>query len=343
MTPPTVPSRTDATEAEGRPIKFAIFNHKGGVGKTTLSVNLAAAMGRLGFSVLLVDSDPQCNLTAYLLEEGVVDKLLDESDSESGRTLWSGVKPISEATGPVRKLDPMKTRLANCVLLPGDLRLSEFEQDLANYWSQAKDDKLAGFNGTTAISAIVQHASAGADVVFYDSGPNVGPLNRSIILDCDYVIVPAACDAFSVRALKTLGKTLVTWIRRWRKIAEDATDDKPLLSGEPHLLGMVLQGFKVYGGGMVRPAARYRAKIERRLPPDLLAPLRKLGPEYAPATASECLIGEVKNFTSLVQQALEQRVALWSVYGGAGYQLQEAQDAFDEIAKEVVNRSGVTK
>src|SRR2546423_4677883 len=89
--------------------RLAIFNHKGGVGKTTLTMNMGAALVELGHRVLLVDSDPQCNLTSYLVEGAVVDDLLDNSDGPRGQTVWSAVKPISEALGGVRVVKPIET------------------------------------------------------------------------------------------------------------------------------------------------------------------------------------------------------------------------------------------
>ena len=82
-----------------RAARIAVFNHKGGVGKTTLTANLGAALAEKGKRVLLLDTDPQCNLTSYLLAEDVVDDLLDYSDSKNGQTVWSAVKPVVEGDG----------------------------------------------------------------------------------------------------------------------------------------------------------------------------------------------------------------------------------------------------
>ncbi len=85
----------DQISKRHRAKRIAIYNHKGGVGKTTLSINIAYALTDLGKSVLLVDSDPQCNLTSYLIEASIVDKMLDASDTVAGQTLWSAIKPVT--------------------------------------------------------------------------------------------------------------------------------------------------------------------------------------------------------------------------------------------------------
>src|ERR1019366_9979467 len=92
--------------------RLAIFSHKGGVGKTTLTVNIAAALAAMGKRILLVDSDPQGNLTSYLVEESVVDDLLDNADTDKGQTIWSAVKRIVEATGEIKQIAALE-RLTN--------------------------------------------------------------------------------------------------------------------------------------------------------------------------------------------------------------------------------------
>ena len=91
---------TDGDKAmESECVRIACFNHKGGVGKTTLSVNVGEAWRNLATESLLLDSDPQCNLNAHVIESTVVDDLLNHSDSKSGRTIWSAMKPVCEGTG----------------------------------------------------------------------------------------------------------------------------------------------------------------------------------------------------------------------------------------------------
>ena len=163
------------------PPRIALFNHKGGVGKTTLTVNLAFALARLGMTVLLVDSDPQCNLTSYLVQAEVVNKWLDESEGKKGNTVWSGLRPVVQLGREIEEIEPYE-RADDIFLLPGDIKLSEYELDLQQSWIDCLQRKTKGFMGTTALARLVEVTAAKvkADFIFYDVGPNIGPLNRAI-------------------------------------------------------------------------------------------------------------------------------------------------------------------
>lgn len=322
-------------------IRLSIFNHKGGVGKTTLTVNIAAALAEMGKKVLLVDSDPQGNLTSYLVEESVVDDLLDKADSPEGGTLWSAVKPIVEASGEIKPIQALE-RLTNIFLLPGDVRLSEFEQELSPLWNESFQRKQKGFRGTTALSRVVNQAARNheIDFVFYDAGPNIGPLNRVILLDCDAFIVPAACDLFSLRALKTLGRTLVTWIEDWQTILELAPDDMYLLPGLPKFLGYIPQRYRVWGGAPAADYSKYLPRIEKSIGADVVAVLKRADPRLVPESATGNQLGQIKDFGRLASAAQTEGRPIKDVSVANRAESDQARQAFHEIAIEVVKRTG---
>lgn len=309
--------------------KIAIFNHKGGVGKTTLTVNIASAMVGLGKKVLCVDTDPQCNLTSYLLDDPTVDKLLDESDSPAGRTVWSALRPLSEETGDFKKISPLERPPSGLYLLPGDIQLSAFEEDLPDAWRDCQFRKSRGYRSISSISRLTNEISLDLDIdyVFFDSGPNIGPLNRMILLDCDYLIVPAACDVFSVRALKTLGKAISKWIVDWKTIKMLAPDGVPLLVGMPRLLGYIPQGFRVYGDDIAYAFRSYIPKIEKSLYTEVIVRMRELDGNLAPEGTSGLKLGQVKNFGSHAIDAQRIGSAMWSL---------EAKRAFKSIARRII-------
>src|SRR6185437_2614682 len=293
-----------------RPIRIALYNHKGGVGKTTLTINIAAALCKLGKRVLLIDSDPQCNLTSYLIDETVVDKLLDESDSSEGATIWTAIKPIVEAEGGVADVSPIDTSTDGLSLLPGDIRLAEFEACLNELWADCLQRRVRGYRGISSLSTVAKRAAkdAEADFIFYDTGPNIGPLNRIILLDVDYFIVPVACDLFSLRALKSLGQSLYGWITSWETISEFAPDDVPLISGKPKFLGYIPQQFRTYGGQIASAALPFVSRLERGIFSDVVKVLRSIDPSLAPPSLKGTKLGDVKAFGSLVQKGQEQGV-----------------------------------
>ncbi|MCH8098428.1 MAG: ParA family protein [Proteobacteria bacterium] len=321
--------------------RLAIFNHKGGVGKTTLTVNIADEIAALGKNVLLVDSDPQCNLTSYLIDEEVIDDLLDHSDEDVGKTVWSALKPIVEGSGDIREIKPYELPNGNRYLIPGDIRLSEFEAELGDFWGQCLQRKVRGFRGTTALSILVNQISARLDIdyVFYDSGPNIGPLNRAILLDCDYFIVPVAPDLFSVRALKTLGRTLARWIEEWRTIVDLAPEGIYLLPGTPQFLGYIPQRFRVYGGQPTLTHSKYLSIIERRIGSEVIAVLRTVDTELAPQGRRGAKLGEIKDFGTLVTASQHEGVPLAKVHACSNEQRSMIHTSFHQIAVKIIERT----
>jgi cellulose biosynthesis protein BcsQ len=327
------------SKASRKAKRIALFNHKGGVGKTTLTVNLAFALSKLGQTVLLVDSDPQCNLTSYLVQSDVVDKWLDESEGPKGATVWSGLRPVVHLNSDIKTVKPYE-RAERVFLIPGDIRLSEYELDLQQAWLDCLQRRMKGFNTTTALSRIVDNAceTVQADYVFYDIGPNIGPLNRAILLDCDYFIVPAACDYFSIRALKTLGHSIAGWLRDWSVIFQLAPKDVPLLAGSPVFIGYVLQRFRMYGGDLVAAHARFARALEKAVFSDVIAVLREIDASLAPGNLAQFKLGQIKDFTSLASSAQSEGVSFGDASTGAQYLRDEANTSFGDFAQKVVSR-----
>ena len=318
------------------PVRITLFNHKGGVGKTTLTANIAFALAEMGKSVLLVDSDPQCNLTSYLLPDEQVDDLLNESSGSEGQTVWSAVHPVVHNTGPGRLVEPQA--VGDLELLPGDIKLSEFEEFLYDSWTDSLKRRLGALRAITTISRLVdqRHRQSPLDYVFYDTGPNIGPLNRVLLLDSDFFIVPVACDLYSVRALATLGQAMSRWIFDAETIAAIAPDNATLLTAKPTLLGYIPQRFRVYGQKMVKEASLYLREIKNRVQEDVAVVLREQEACLAPPRSVDPMLGQVKDLASLVQAAQREGVPIWECSLATTSQAKSTRSTFRKIAKCIV-------
>ena len=158
--------------------KIALFNHKGGVGKTTLTINIANAIAEAGKTVLLIDADPQCNLTSFYLDESLLEKILEDSNENgTGETLWSAVKPVVQGRGGVVSVAEWKVPKRSIYLLPGDVLLSDYEEELPSAWTECFARRTRGYDVTTALSQVANGCAAKikADVCFYDVGLMLEP------------------------------------------------------------------------------------------------------------------------------------------------------------------------
>ena len=160
---------------------IAIANQKGGVGKTTTSVNLAAALGILEKKVLLIDADPQANATSGL---GI--------DVES---VTEGTYQVLEHSTSVKNAT-VKTDTPNLSLIPAHIDLVAIEIELV-------DKEQREYMLQKAIAPVKDDY----DFILIDCAPSLGLLTLNALTAADSVIIPIQCEYF---ALEGLGKLLNT-------------------------------------------------------------------------------------------------------------------------------------
>ncbi|CAM1357846.1 Chromosome partitioning protein ParA [Tenacibaculum sediminilitoris] len=178
---------------------IAIANQKGGVGKTTTSVNLAAALGVLEKKVLLIDADPQANATSGL---GL--------DVES---IEIGTYQVLEHTIPAKNTI-LKTDSPNVDLIPAHIDLVAIEIELV-------DKKQREYMLKKALKDIKNDY----DFILIDCAPSLGLITLNSLVAADSVVIPIQCEYF---ALEGLGKLLNT-IKSVQKIHNPELEIEGLL------------------------------------------------------------------------------------------------------------------
>jgi chromosome partitioning protein len=284
---------------------IALFNNKGGVGKTTLLYHLAWMYAEMGVRVVAVDLDPQSNLTSSFLSEDRLDELW--IGPAKGQTIVDAVSPLlEEGTGDVRE-PHLETISRNLALVPGDLALARVEDELSAQWSSCLSGTPKAFRITTALHRVVQLASAKfrADLVLVDVGPNLGALNRCALIAADHVVVPLVPDLYSLQGLRNLGPTLQKWRSGWAKRIEEAPASLTgLPSGTMAPAGYIVLQHAVRQSRPVKAYLRWAERIpaEYRLAMKLDPPLPGTSLENDP----HCL-AQLKHYRSLVPMAMEAR------------------------------------
>ncbi|MEZ4796372.1 MAG: AAA family ATPase [Flavobacteriaceae bacterium] len=178
---------------------IAIANQKGGVGKTTTSVNLAASLGVLEKKVLLIDADPQANATSGL---GI--------DVEQ---IEIGTYQLLEHTSSAEECI-VATSAPNVDIIPAHIDLVAIEIELVD-----KDER------EYMLKKAISHLKSAYDYILIDCAPSLGLLTLNALTAADAVIIPIQCEYF---ALEGLGKLLNT-IKSVQKIHNPELDIEGLL------------------------------------------------------------------------------------------------------------------
>jgi len=171
--------------AEPRPpaTVIAVCNQKGGVGKTTTTITLGAALAELGRRVLLVDFDPQGSLSVGL---GVNPHTLEHSVYNLLLTRDVGVREVIDRTA-TEGLD----------LLPSNIDLAAAELQLVS--EVAREQTL---------SRVLKQVKGDYDVILVDCAPSLGLLTINALTAADWVLMPLECEFFALRGIALLTDTI---------------------------------------------------------------------------------------------------------------------------------------
>lgn len=322
---------------------LTFFNNKGGVGKTSLVYHLGWMLAELGRRVVVVDLDPQANLTTAFLDEDELEQLWEGPPGPT--TIYRALEPLTE-TGDL--LAPRLRRVTpHLHLVPGDVALAGFEELLSTEWPNCLKDRLQHrpFRVTSAFWQVTQLAAqaAEAEIVLADVGPNLGAINRSALIASDHVVIPLGADLFSLQGLKNLGPTLRAWREGWsRRLNNWSSPDFPLPAGRMQPLGYVIQQHSVRLSRPVKAYDRWGNRVPAVYAHSVLEQASTAG---TPASDTNCLL-TVKHYRSLVPMAQEARKPIFhltSADGAIGNHAVGAREAYDDfktLAGRILERMG---
>lgn len=301
--------------------KIVLFNHKGGVSKTTSTFYLGWMIAEMGHKVLLVDADPQCNLTALFLG-AEFDSYYDESATRN-QNIKDGVK--NAFIGAPRPIEAVSCKSAirnpNLFLLAGHMNLSEYEANLTFAFTASQAMMTLQSLPGSFNDLIEKTANAiGIEYVFIDLNPGLSTINQDFFLISDAFIIPTNPDTFSLMAIKSLSQILPRWVN-WKKNNISAYENSayPLPEGIPKFIGSLPQRFNIRNGMPTKP---FRVKIDELqsiIDNTLMPALQSAGMLFTPAQYSyagiegNCKLSEIKDFQGLAPKSLGVNVPVFAL------------------------------
>ncbi len=334
------------------PPVLTFFNNKGGVGKTSLIYHLAWTFAELRKRVAIADLDPQANLTAAFLDEERIEELWD--GQTPGSTIYQCVKPL---TGVGDIIEPtLQKKADDLYLLPGDVNLSGYEDALSNEWPNSMGDNnlYRPMRILSSFWQVMQMAAKKieADMILVDIGPNLGAINRSVLIATDYVVIPLGADLFSLQGLKNLGPTLKSWKSLWNKRLDNwnsireaqAYPDFQLPQGEMQPIGYLCQQHSVR---LDRPVKAYDKWVNRIPNVYRESVVNEPSDDNIKQADDPYCLAIIKHYRSLIPMAQEHRKPIFNLtsadgaIGSHANAVQAAKKDFQQLAKKIADQIGV--
>lgn len=346
--------------------KIAMFNHKGGVSKTTTTFNLGWKLASKGCRVMIVDADPQCNLSGMVL--GYTGSNGDDFYSRyPNRNIKSALTPAFESQPKL--IEPVDCYPVSGVdglfLLPGHINFSENDVTLAI--AQELSGSIQTLqNLPGAISHLIDITASELDVdyVLIDLNPSLSSINQNIIMISDYFLVPTSADYFSVMAIESLANVLPRW-SAWAQRAVGTVLSRssyPFPSVQPKFIGTIVQNYKIRKridyeedslstrSGVASVAFqdwmdKVDVAVEMHLAPalancNMILPLER----FKSLGLSNYSLASISNFNSLIAKSQKYQVPIFALSdeqlelnGEPLKRTQDSRDMFDNLFNNLVD------
>ncbi|WP_283388429.1 ParA family protein [Barnesiella viscericola] len=333
--------------------KIVLFNHKGGVSKTTSTYHIGWMIAEMGYKVLLVDADPQCNLTSLFLGNKF-DQYYDSEDTRH-ENIMDGVRPAF--SGAPKAIKAVKCNSAerngNLYLLAGHMNLSEYDAQL-NFAFTAAQAMLSLQSLPGAFNDLIEKTAhdIGAEYIFIDLNPGLSTINQDLFLISDAFIIPTNPDTFSLMAIKSLSLILPRWMT-WKKnnITMFSNSAYPFPEGTPKFIGEIPQRFNIRNG---EPTLPFKDKIEElaKITKNCLVPaLKEVGMTFSDAeyktvniSTENYELAEIKDFQGLSPKSHKVNVPVYaltdlelSTTGAALQGQKDNREEFRAIYRKIAN------
>ena len=336
--------------------KIALFNHKGGVSKTTTTFNLGWMLATKGKRVILADTDPQCNLTGLVLDYKSEDEIERLYRNEDGRNLKSGLAPAFESRPvPIKPVDCFQVGgREDLYLLPGHIGLSEYEVTLGIAQElSASIQTLQNLPGSISHLLDQTAKSYSADYILIDMNPSLSSFNQNLLMTSDFFIVPTTPDYFSVMAINSLASVIPHW-HDWSKkalslqVLQNAVYPFPDIT--PKFLGTVVQNYRPRGGSPASGFQKWIDEINETVSEVLIPKLGKMdmmlpNQYYAQQHVEKYCLETIPDFNTLIAKSQEARTPVFALsddqIGQTGVVLEattQSRDRFRELFSNLADK-----
>lgn len=239
----------------------SIINYKGGVGKTTLTANIGAEIANRGKRVLLIDLDPQTNLTFSFIK-------VDEwtKNFESNKTIKYWFDSILDNRSYKPSFDDLIYNINNFDIIFSHLGLIDVDIDLSSKLSLS----LSGATERIYKSQFVETYSYlknelyklryKYDVVLIDCPPNLGLVTKNAIIASDYFVIPAKMDYLSTLGINQLRNKVDETVQIYNTYCEYLNYEK----ANPQFLGVIATMVSYKNGDLVTTQKEFIDQLERR-------------------------------------------------------------------------------